>query len=117
MLPIENELIRLQILFELYEYLFCTCNYGDITTQEYRITGTNKCEIIAALFYLNDISFISVRTTNIEDVLIIFIRARGIDDIELKIKKATTVALTFGFNKLLTPNFDDVPDESYKEGK
>jgi hypothetical protein len=112
MLPIENELIRLQILYELYEYLFCICNYGDITTQEYRITGTNKCQIIAALYYLNDTGFINVRTTNTDDVLIIFIRARGIDAIELKIKKANTVALTFSFNKLLTPNFDDVPDNS-----
>jgi hypothetical protein len=109
MLPIENELIRIQILFELYEYLFCICNYRDIALQEYRISGRNKCEVIAALHYLNDIGFISVRTTDKDDVLIIFIRGRGIDDIELRIKKATTVALAFSFNKLLTPNFDDVP--------
>jgi len=54
---------------------------------------------------------INVRTTSEDDVLIIYIRARGIDEIELKIKKATTVALSFSFNKLLIPNFDDVPDD------
>jgi len=70
-----------------------------------------KCEIIAALFYLSDRGFINVRTTSEDDVLIIYIRSRGIDEIELKIKKATTVALSFGFNKLLIPNFDDVPDD------
>lgn len=111
MLQIEKELIRIQILFELYEYLFCICNYRDITRQEYKISGGNKCEIIAALYYLSDRGFITVRTTSEDDVLIIYIRARGIDEIELKIKKATTLALTFSFNKLLIPNFDDVPDD------
>jgi hypothetical protein len=108
MLQIERDLIRLQILFELYEYLFCICNFEDIRQQEYRIAGGQRCEIIAALFYLNDRGLISVRPTNDDDVFIIYIRARGIDDIELTIRKATTVALTFGFNKLLIPNFDDV---------
>ena len=40
------------------------------------------------------------------------IRTKTTVEIELKIRKATTVALTFSFNKLLTPNFDDVPDDS-----
>lgn len=111
MLQIEKDLIRIQILFELYENLFNICIYRDITRQEYKISGVNKCEIIAALFYLSDRGFINVRTTSEDDVLIIYIRARGIDEIELKIKKANTVALTFGFNKLLIPNFDDVPDD------
>jgi len=111
MLQIEKDLIRIQILFELYENLFGICIYRDITRQEYKISGVNKCEIIAALFYLSDRGFINVRTTSKDDVLIIYIRARGIDEVELKIKKATTVALTFSFNKLLIPNFDDVPDE------
>ena len=62
-------------------------------------------------FYLSDRGFINVRTTSEDDVLIIYIRARGIDEIELKIKKATTVALTLTFNKLLIPNFDDVPHD------
>ena len=108
MLQIEKDLIRIKLLYELYGYLFCICNYSDITTQEYKISGGNKCEIIAALYYLSDRGFITVRTTSNDDVLIIYIRARGIDDIELKIKKATTVALTCSVNKLLTPNFDDV---------
>ena len=107
MLQIEKDLIRIQILFELYEHLFCVCNYSDITQQEYRISCAQKCEIIAALYYLNDRGLISVRPTNDDDVLIIFIRARGIDDIEIKIRKATTVALTYGINKLLIPNFDE----------
>lgn len=111
MLQVETDLIRIQILFELYENLFCICTYRNITRQEYKITGVKKCEIIAALFYLSDRGFINVRTTSEDDVLIIYIRARGIDEIELKIKKATTVALTFSFNRLLIPNFDDVPDE------
>ena len=111
MLQIERDLIRIQILFELYENLFCICTYRNITRQEYKISGVNKCETIAALFYLSDRGFINVRTTSEDDVLIIYIRARGIDEIELKIKKATTVALTFSFNKLLIPNFDDVPDD------
>ena len=110
MLLIEKELIRIQILFELYENLFCICTYRNVTRQEYRISGVNKCETIAALFYLSDRGFINVRTTSEDDVLIIYIRARGIDEIELKIRKATTVALAFSFNKLLIPNFDDVPD-------
>ncbi|MBU3127964.1 hypothetical protein [Clostridium tagluense] len=110
MLQIERDLIRIQVLFELYEYLFCICNYKDITRQEYKIVGANKCEIIAALYYLSDRGFITIRSTNKDDVLIIFIRARGIDEIELKIKKATTVALTCNVSKLLTPNFDDVPN-------
>ena len=111
MLQIENELIRIQILFELYENLFCICNYNNITRQEYRISRGNKCQVIAALFYLNDRGYINVRTTSEDDVLIIYIRARGIDEIELKIKKATTLALTFSFNKLLIPNFDNVTDD------
>ncbi len=45
-----------------------------------------------------------------DDVFIIFIKARGIDKIELKIKKATTTALTCNFNKLLIPNFYNVID-------
>ncbi len=111
MLLIEKDLIRTQILFELYENLFCVCIYRNVTRQEYKISGVNKCETIAALFYLSDRGFINVRTTSEDDVLIIYIRARGIDEIELKIKKATTVALSFSFNKLLIPNFDDVPDD------
>lgn len=110
MLQIERDLIRIQILFELYENLFCVCTYRNITRQEYKVSGVRRCEIIAALFYLNDRGFINVRTTSEDDILIIYIRSRGIDEIELKIKKATTVALSSGFNKLLIPNFDDVPD-------
>ncbi len=110
MVQIEKDLIRVQILLELYEKLFCICNYADITRQEYKISGRNKCEIIAALYYLSDRVYITVRTTNKDDILIIFIRARGIDEIELKIKKATTTALTCNFNTLLIPNFDDVID-------
>jgi len=40
--------------------------------------------------------------------LLSILELRGIDEIELKIKKATTLALTFSFNKLLIPNFDNV---------
>ncbi|MBU3161499.1 hypothetical protein KPL37_17470 [Clostridium frigoris] len=111
MLQIERDLIRTQILFELYENLFCICTYRNITRQEYKVLGVKKCEIVAALFYLDDRGFINVRTTSEDDVLIIYIRSRGIDEIELKIKKATTVALTSSFNKLLIPNFDNVPDD------
>lgn len=111
MLQIERDLIRIQILLELYENLFCICTYRNVTRQEYKIKGANKCEIIAALFFLSDRGFINVRTTSEDDILIIYIRARGIEEIELKIKKATTVALTSGFNRLLIPNFDDVPHD------
>ena len=111
MLQIERDLIRIQILLELYENLFCICTYRDVTRQEYKITGVNKCEIIAALFFLSDRGFINVRTTSEDNILIIYIRARGIEEIELKIKKATTVALASSFNRLLIPNFDDVPDD------
>ena len=107
MLQIEQDLIRIKLLFELYEFLFCICNYRDITRQEYKISSRNRCEIIAALYYLNDRGFITVRTTSNDDVLIIYIRARGIDEIELKIKRATTVALTFTCGTLLIPIFDD----------
>ena len=50
MLQIERDLIRTQILFELYENLFCVCIYRNVTRQEYRISGGNKCDVIAALF-------------------------------------------------------------------
>lgn len=108
MLQLERDLIRVQILLELYENLFCICKYPDITRQEYRVSSKNKCEIIAALYYLSDRGYITVRNTNKDDVLIIFIRSRGIDEIEFKMKKATTVALTCTFNKILIPNFDEV---------
>jgi len=62
------------------------------------------------ILYFYQKGYITVRTTNKDDILIIFIRARGIDEIELKIKKATTTALTCNFNKLLISNFDDVID-------
>ncbi|MEG0641174.1 MAG: hypothetical protein RR515_01130 [Clostridium sp.] len=110
MIQIETELIRIQILLELYEDLFCICNYADITRREYRISGKNKCKIIAALYYLSDRGYITVRSTIEVDILIIFIRARGIDEIESKIRKATTVALTCTFGKLLIPNFSNVTD-------
>lgn len=110
MLQIEKELIRLQILLELYEYYLCICNYKDVERQQYKISNQIKCDVIPALYYLSDKGFITVRTTDNDDVLIIYIRSRGIDEIELKIRKATTVALTYSYNRILIPNFDDVPD-------
>jgi len=109
MFPIENELIRLQILLELYEYFFKICDYRQIERQEYRICPNEKCAIIAALYYLNDRGFITVRTTDQDDVFIIFIRARGIDEIEPRLKKISTIALAYSFGPILIPNFDDVP--------
>ncbi|WP_017416288.1 hypothetical protein [Clostridium tunisiense] len=111
MLQIEKELIRLQLLLELYEYQFCICNYKDIEKQEYILPKDGRCEVVSALYYLSDKGFINVKATDKEDVLIIFIRSRGIDEVELKIRKATTVALAYSYNRLLTPNFDDVPDD------
>lgn len=110
MLQIERDLLRLQLLFELYEFLFCVCNYRDVQRQEYRIPKERRCEIIAALYYLDDRGFINVRNTDKEDILIIYIRARGIDEVELKIKKATTIALVSSYTRILIPNFDDVPE-------
>jgi hypothetical protein len=110
MFPIKNELIRLQILLELYEYFFQICDYRQIERQEYRICPGDKCAIIAALYYLNDRGFITVRTTDNQDVFIIFIRARGIDEIEPRLKKASTIALSYSYGDILIPNFDDVPN-------
>jgi len=111
MLQIERDLLRLQLLFELYEFLFCVCNYRNIQRQEYRIPKERRCEIIAALYYLDDRGFITVRNTDQDDILIIYIRARGIDEVELKIKKATTIALVSSYTRILIPNFDDVPED------
>ncbi|WP_291570056.1 hypothetical protein [Clostridium sp. UBA4548] len=110
MLQIERELLRLQILLELYEFLFCVCDYRNIQRQEYIIPDERRCEIIAALYYLDDRGLITVRNTDRENVLIIYIRSRGIDEVELKIRKATTVALASSYNQILMPNFDDVPE-------
>ncbi|MEG0773394.1 hypothetical protein [Clostridium sp.] len=110
MFPIKNELIRLQILLELYEYFFQICDYRQIERQEYRICPEDKCAIIAALYYLNDRGFITVRTTDNQDVFIIFIRARGIDEVEPRLKKAATIALSYSYGAILIPNFDDVPN-------
>lgn len=112
MLQLERDLIRVQILLELYENLLCACSYDAIRRQEYRIAGNCKCEIVASLFYLSDRGYITVRTTNDEDVLIIFIRARGIDEVELKIRRATTVAFSSAFPRLLIPNFSSVKNNS-----
>lgn len=110
MFPIENELIRLQILLELYEFFFKICDYRQIERQEYRICPQEKCAIVAALYYLNDRGFITVRPTDTVDVFIIFIRARGIDEIELRLRKTSTIVLASSCGPILIPNFDDVPN-------
>lgn len=110
MIPIINELIRVQILFELYEHLFRICNYAEIERQRYRICSEEKCEVAAALYYLRDRGLITVRTTDQEDVFIIYIRFRGIDDIEARLRRTNTIILANRCGPLLIPTFDDIPN-------
>jgi hypothetical protein len=109
MIPIINELIRVQILFELYEHFFRICNYAEIERQRYRICPENKCEVVAGLYYLNDRNLITVRTTDQEDVFIIFIRFRGVDDIEARLRRTNTIILANSCGPILIPDFSDVP--------
>lgn len=118
MLPFQNELIRIQILFELYNYLFAICDYESIVRQEYTISCDLYCDIIPNLYYLNDRGSISVRPTNKKDVFIIFIRARGIDEIEDRIRRTTFNAISFSFGAILIPNFEKLcQDEDNKNSK
>ena len=110
-LPFENELIRIQILFELYKQLFVICDFESIQRQEYKISCDLKCEIIANLYYLNDRGSINVRVTDRKDVFIIFIRARGIDEIEDRIRRATFNAHAFSIGSLLIPNFEKICED------
>lgn len=82
MLPLENELLRLKILWELYQDLFGVCDYKEIKTQKYKIACEDISDVLAAIYYLDDRGFIDARGTNDKNVLIIYIKSRGIDDIE-----------------------------------
>ncbi len=116
-LPFENELIRIQILFELYKHLFVICDYESIQRQEYKISCEMRCEIIANLYYLNDRGSITVRTTDKKDVFIIFIRARGIDEIEDRIRRTTFHAHAFSIGCLLIPEFEKVYEDYNNNNK
>lgn len=119
MIPIVNELLRVQILFELYEYFFNICTYTEIERQRYKICSEKKCEVVSALYYLNDRGLITVRTTDQEDVFIIFIRFRGIDDIEARLRRTNTIILANSCGPILIPDFSDVLnyDDNNKDKK
>lgn len=87
MIPAQNELLRLNILFELYNNLFKAKNYGDIEKQFYRIIGCNKSQIFAAIYYLDSKGFIQAKTTRDPEVIQMFIKSRGIDEIEERLSK------------------------------
>lgn len=87
MIPAQNELLRLNILFQLYNDLFKVENYGDIQRQFYKIIGCNKSQILAAIYYLDSRGSIDARSTRDKDVIQMYIRARGIDEIEDRISK------------------------------
>ncbi|MBM7871237.1 hypothetical protein JOC70_002735 [Clostridium pascui] len=87
MIPAQNELLRLNILFQLYNDLFKVENYADIQKQFYKIIGCNKSQILAAIYYLDSRGSIEARSTRDKDVIQMYIRARGIDDIEDRISK------------------------------
>lgn len=87
MIPAQNEILRLNILFELYNNLFKAKNYEDIEKQFYKIVGCNKSQILAAIYYLDSKGFIQAKTTKDKDVIQMFIKGRGIDEIEERISK------------------------------
>lgn len=87
MIPAQNELLRLNILFQLYNDLFKVENYVDIQRQFYKIIGCNKSQILAAIYYLDSRGSIDARSTRDKDVIQMYIRARGIDEIEDRISK------------------------------
>ncbi|WP_097026851.1 hypothetical protein [Clostridium peptidivorans] len=87
MIPAQNELLRLNILFQLYNDLFKVESFGDIQRQFYKIIGCNKSQILAAIFYLDSRGSIQARSTRDRDVIQMHIRSRGIDEIEDRLGK------------------------------
>ncbi|MBB6632116.1 hypothetical protein [Clostridium algidicarnis] len=101
LLPLENDLLRLKILWELYQSLFNVCYYGEIQTQRYKIESDNISNVLAALYYLDNKGYINVRNTKEKDVLIIYIRSRGIDEIEDRWKRGNMLLFGSAYNNIL----------------
>lgn len=87
MITAQNELLRLNILFELYNNLFKVKTYEEIEKQFYKVVGCNRSQILAAIYYLDSKGFIQAKTTKDKDIIQMFIKARGIDEIEDRISK------------------------------
>lgn len=114
MIPAQNELLRLNILFQLYNDLFKVENYVDIQRQFYKIIGCNKSQILAAIYYLDSRGSIDARSTRDKDVIQMYIRARGIDEIEDRISKGI---LFISSNEIIPIILIKWPEENNNDDK
>ena len=113
LLPLENDLLRLKILWELYQNLFTVCDYREIQTQRYKIVSDNISNVLAAIYYLDGKGYINARNTKDKNVLILYIRSRGIDEIEHRWRKGNMLLFGSCYSNILIreTKYED-PDKS-----